>query len=285
MTTIKNYQDKVSELIEKLKTENDYSIEEYLLQNIDLPYLAKNKQFVTAHKLKEFKRCEHCYYLKYIEEIPDPTLSESDNEALLIGSALDYRLTNGEQKYSDNYEVVSRRTGKSNKSELTNRQGELIDQMYREFKEQPVFDKDVNKKVFVVNFSGLILKAEIDNFNFTQKLIRDFKTTANIETFKPEYYTFQMAFYSWITEERTGDKFECILDVMDKYSYFSRSASWKFTLSTLQSELSNIIQLLDSYKNAHELGLFVPTRDQLELWRCPYYGYNGHGRKTDFIIY
>ncbi len=59
-----------------------------------LPYLIRNRGFITSHKMLEFMRCQWCYAQKYINEIPDPT--EGDNDAFLVGQTIDDRLTEGE---------------------------------------------------------------------------------------------------------------------------------------------------------------------------------------------
>lgn len=251
----------------------------------ELPYSIRNAGFVSSHKLKDFMTCQYCYDLKYNQGVPDPTESSDDtNEAFLVGQALDDILTEGEGYWKDKYEVVSRRSSKAEKVQLTERMGRLIEQMNHEFKCNETFSQQPKKYINFLKYKNLILKVELDDFDPANPIIRDIKTTANIAAFNPANYLHQMAFYAFVLERILGIKPAALLEVVDKNDAFSRSASFVFTYEKLQAYYETITNALDSLSSAQELGFFVPATDQLVLWSCPYYGYQGHGRLTNPIL-
>lgn len=250
-----------------------------------LPYEIKNKGFVTSHKLKEFVRCGFCYQQKYINGLADPTREDGDADALIIGQAFDDLMTYGFNEYTRKYEVVARRSKGAEKVQLTETMGELIDNMYREFQAQKLFNHTPNKKVFVAVASGLLLKAECDDADEEKKIIRDIKSAASVERFDPQDYLQQMAFYRLLSELVTGEPWTIQIEVADKYKHFARSAAYLYTSETLQPEVGRIMEQLDQFKLAHEVGYFAPAKDQEVLYSCPYYGVDGHGRPSSFIIF
>lgn len=73
----------------------------------ELPYEVRNAPFLTASKMIAFKRCPFCYKKKYIEQIPDRTLSEKDY--FVIGQAVDDILTLGWTYFETHYVVMDSR--------------------------------------------------------------------------------------------------------------------------------------------------------------------------------
>ena len=71
-----------------------------------LPYKEKNKQFLTSSKLKAFEECQLGYKLKYVDFVPEP---EIERDYFILGTALDDRLTYGENWYGERYITVDRR--------------------------------------------------------------------------------------------------------------------------------------------------------------------------------
>lgn len=248
-------------------------------------YVEKNRGYITSSKLKEFMRCPKCYYFKYVAEVPDPTESEKffDKDAFLIGQALDDLLTHGEDKYAELYEVVARRSKASEKIQLTNTHARTIGALHREFMAVEHFNKCPHKKVLTWEYSGFKFRAELDDIDEAGRMIRDIKTCASVTTFDPNYYTLQMSFYQWALEELTGEKYEAMLEIVDKYKYFARSKTVIYTKSTLEGYRGRILQALEELKACEQSSLYPSAESQEILYTCPYYGYKGHGRPKDFI--
>lgn len=283
---------KLKDLQDKAFAEENFTELEKFFQTAEykeLPYLIRNRGFITSHKMLEFMRCQFCYAQKYINEVPDPT--EGDNDNFLIGQALDDRLTEGEDFFKSNYEVVARRSDKAVKKQLTMSQGSLVNNMQKEFMENKLFNKKPAKKIFFAKIGGFILKAELDDFVPGERIMNDVKSTANITTFDPHNYLHQMSFYQLVVEESQDVRCAANLEVVDKYSAFSRSALYHFTQETLFSGRGGLLQALEEMRSAHDSGIFVPAKDQATLFTCPYYGLktnscsDGHGRPTKPIIF
>lgn len=249
-------------------------------------YIEKNRGFMTSSKLKEFLRCAQCYYWKYEAEVPDPLAEFEDKDHFVIGQGLDDLLTHNKEYYNEKYAVVARRMGKTeDKVEITKGTDEKIKMLEKEFRANQLFRQYPIKKELIFAYAGITFKAELDDYDAAKQLIVDVKTCANLITFKPEFYTFQMSFYQWALEEVEGVKCEALLEVVDKYTYFSRSRAYLFTRGTLETHRGEILQAIEKYKECKETGLWLSTASDEELLTCPYYGHEGHGRQTKPIIY
>lgn len=248
-------------------------------------YIEKNRGFITSSKIKEFMRCQKCYYYKYVAEIPDPTEQFAEKDHFLIGQALDDLITHGEEHFKANYETVARRTKESDKIQLTNTHTRTINALAKEFKENSMFTQNPKKLALEIDFEGFKLRGELDDFDKDKQLIKDIKTCANITTFNPDFYLIQMSFYQWLVEEKFGIKCDALLEVVDKYTYFSRSRAILYTKQTLEAHRGVILQALEQMKLAHDTGIYASAESQNVLYTCPYYGYEGHGRPTEPLIY
>lgn len=253
-----------------------------------MTYAEKNDGYVTSSKLKEFMRCGFCYKAKYIDRLEDVM---EDRDCFTVGQAFDDLVTQGEGYYKKNYAVVKRRDKEAEVTELTEGQGTLIRQMEKEFRANPVYKQNPTKQVFTLDFAGLKLRGELDDVEPEKQMIRDVKTCANVTTFRPESYIPQMAFYQFLIEEVTGVRCSAMLEVVDKYTYFSRSLPIQYTADTLFAERGRIIQAFENLKIAQETGIYLPSDDQKILYECPFYGLitpefpHGHGRPVEPLIY
>lgn len=251
-------------------------------------YIEKNRGFITSHKLKQFLTCEKTYELKYEKEIPDPTESFLDADALIVGRAIDDLLTDGPEEFAKKYAVISRRTEKAvaelaeqGKTPLTPSQKKLIDQMMKEYNARAFtgfFPNTLTKKVVEIEFGGFRLRGELDHFDPEINRIHDLKSCANVQTFNAMYYVFQMSFYQFMLEESEGIKADAMLEVCDKYSNYSRSRAYLFTKGTLESYRYQIIKGLEDLKFAQESGFFRRSELPEVVENSPYYGMPEYGR-------
>jgi len=274
----------LQKIIEKCQKSKKWTeLEEYCLtpEFQNLGYVEKNKHFITSSKLKDFEKCQLTYKLKHVDLIPDPTEKEADY--FIVGRALDDLLTYGQDYYQSTYETVARRNEKAQKVQLTNTMSKLIDQMHHEFKNQTVFAPNPKKKVFFHEVAGFILKAEMDDYE--NGIIRDIKTTANILTFDPKDYELQMSFYHWLVEENTGMRPRVFLEVVDKYTHFSRSKMIEYSENCLLGKRAELLSLLEKLREAHDLNIFIRSNIEQIVFNSPYYGHPQYGRWTETQIY
>jgi hypothetical protein len=277
---------KIAEVADKCRAKKDFAELEKLMLTPEvqsLSYAEKNHYFLTSSKIKEFLRCQFCYKAKYIDLIPDPTDTDIQKDHFLIGQAFDDLLTHGKEKFDEKYEVVSRRNDKAEKVQLTNTHARLVDQMEKEFKAVPIFNHKPIKKLFFWEYGGFLIKVELDDFD--GEAIRDVKTCANIKTFEPAFYTIQAALYQLVVEECTDKRLPVEYEIVDKYTYFSRSKAVRYTDPTLFTARGQILEAMVEIKAAHDTGIFASAQLQETLYDCPFYGFREHGRPNQFILY
>ena len=125
--------------------------------------------------------------------------------------------------------------------------------MYWELLRQPLSDMqwEYEKEVKIeVNYKWLLLTWRLDRFSKEKKLIRDFKTCANIEKLLKDLawwenpYLFQVWFYSLLVKIAYWIDCECILDITDKTK--NNCYLWlKFTKEQILAQTPIIIKALD----------------------------------------
>ena len=150
-------------------------------------YITENRWFITSSKLKVFIKNPEEYKLKYIDEI------ESGNEEstpLIIWQALDHLLSYWEELFFKKYEILEprkRRVENSDRIQITNWNWEMILNMLKEIKRQPLSDfewKYEPQQEVIAKYKDLKLKWTIDRFDLENKIIRDWKTTQSISKFR-----------------------------------------------------------------------------------------------------
>lgn len=224
-----------------------------------LPYLERNRPFVTSSKLKEFEQCPYHAKLRYVDGL-QMGFEEADH--FVIGQAVDDWLTHGSDAYQGRYAAVAKRTEKAaeenaGKVLLTNSQAETIGRAVREFQTREFFpERPTKRNVIWLMFGRIPCKAELDHFDPHARRIGDVKTTASITTFDPMDYLFQMGFYYEGILERFDEKVEAELYVVDKHSDWSRSHCWLFTRPTLASVQGRIHHLASRWMDCQETGIW-----------------------------
>lgn len=144
-------------------------------------YRERTEGCITSTKLEDFIFCQMLYKLKWVDGVNavEDEEAEGDSEALIIGSAYDVYIQSVE-KFNTEYEIVSRRTGKSEKIELTFAQGALIRKMALEMNRQKFYNPVGQKQFFVkVKLNDTItVSGTLDEFQKENKLLADDKTSA-----------------------------------------------------------------------------------------------------------
>lgn len=262
----------------------DGQIETTILELLDtpeykaLPYIERNRHFLTSSKLKALKECPYHAKLKYVDEV-DMGFETADY--FMIGQAVDDYLTHGDKAFGEKYRVVQRRDEKTAEKHpgavlLTASQGETIGHVVKEYQSREFFPKEPKKRNIVWLMGGVVCKAELDHFDPHAKLIVDIKTTANIATFDPQDYAMQMAFYAFAIEKKWGEQFEAELCVVDKHSDYSRSHKWRFTRPSLRMHYFEVERLVQQWKTCIESDLWehcdVTTEEGRRIaWNSEYY--------------
>ena len=163
-------------------------------------YRERTKGTVTNSKLEDFIYCQYLYKIKWIDGI-DLEDEDEDPEWAVIGTAFDLYMQSVE-KFNQAYEIVSKRTGKTGKIELTTEQGKLIRRMAKEMVRQPFYNS-VGEKQYHLKYvynEHITLSGTLDEFQKDEQLIADDKTAANLRKFqdKREKYRSQLAFYQYL---------------------------------------------------------------------------------------
>ncbi len=177
------------------QTGDDSELHEYTCSDEyrSLDYVEKNKHFITASKLKAYDECPYFAKLRYIDGVEAP---QKDKDYFVVGQAVDDWITYGQEDFQDRYEKVSRRTGKSEKIELTGSQHSTVCNAVGEVQANDLIPDKMDKEiVFWLAFDKYPCKAELDHYDSKNKEIIDLKTCANILTFDPNNYWLQMSFY------------------------------------------------------------------------------------------
>lgn len=172
----------------------------------------------------------------------------------------------------------------ADKQQLTPDMTKKISQMKWEFLNQKMFNHQPKKKVLFMKMRGKhLLKVELDDFD--GEIIRDLKTSRDVLSFDPEMYLLQATLYQTVVEIAENKLCPVELEVVDKYSYFSRSILVKYLNETLRAHRDFMFKKLEDLIEAHESGIFIQTPEDEHKKRSPYYGYEGYGRSTEPIYY
>lgn len=246
------------------------------------PYILKNKNYITSHKLQEFIKCPFCFKKKHIELVPSPR--QGTPEYFVVGQAFDDYMTHGQEEYCKKYEVVARRGTETGRTQLTKGQGETIDALLKGYNLNPFFDKKVSKKILEGELFGVKVRGELDHFADASNTIIDIKTTANLFKFDPMSYVYQMAFYHLLMEEIEDRRCSVRLYVCEKDVEVPKSECFEFTQDTLMEGRRQVLQDMVKYVDALENNEFPPTTDRYTLLTaCEYYGVEGHGIQDHII--
>lgn len=300
-------------------------------------YLEKNRWFITASKLKYFLTFgPEAYYWKFIKEFP---LDEAEKDYYLVGTAFDDLVSYWEEYFFDKYyidegllkEDLIRRCeelglntwGKVedlrerlywSKIKLTKLQGDNVFGMYNEIKRQPLvefWDPSYKAQVDIeCEFEGLQLKWTLDRLSLEKKIIRDWKTSGQFQSFEYNLettfdYILSMAFYYVLVKVNYNIDCDVVLDVLWKskpYPYMWYKLDKPRLLSSLENKIIPGLRALkecqdkNEWKSVHPIGYVTQNKywDIIEyhawdpiartkLMECEYYPYLEGSVASDFI--
>lgn len=257
----------------------DEKAEQMILDLLDteeyrsLPYIERNRPFLTASKLKDLKQCPYHARMRYIDEVESPA---EDKDYFIIGQAVDDCLTLGQEYFEKRYEIVARRDKDAERIQLTNATGATVTHAVDEFRSRVFFPQAPKKRNVIFLLAGMPAKAELDHFDPDTRRIGDIKTTASITTFDPMNYALQMAFYAFGIEKKWEEKVEAELYVVDKHTCWSRSHKWVFSRPTLAQHYFEVEKLALQWKDCVESDIWphidVDSDEGRKIsWNSEYY--------------
>src|SRR3990167_923504 len=177
---------------------------------------------LSQSKLKDYFRCSNLYKARHIDHSIEP----EETDALIIGRAVDTYITEGEESFFNNFEIVDRRGKNSSgsKIQLNNSMSEIIQKMIGKIQQQPVMkmfkECDTQVELYDNDF-----KAKIDYLHISKTgtcTIADLKTIADTDKMYrqiEEYgYFFQLAFYKFLIKRlnKKAKRFNCYIVAIDK---------------------------------------------------------------------
>lgn len=290
-------------------------------------YLDKNRWFITASKLKYFLTFwPEAYYFKFVKEMP---LDEPEKDYYLVGTAFDDLVSYWEEVFFDKYyidegllkddlikrceELGLNTNGKVEdlrqrlyweKIKLTKSQWDQVFWMYNEIKRQPLVefgDKSYKAQVDIeCEFEWLKLKGTLDRLSLEKKMIRDWKTSGQFQTFEYNLettfdYILSMAFYYVLVKVNHWIDCEVVLDVLGKskpYPYMWYKLDKPRLLSSLETKIIPGLRAMkecydsNEWKSIHPIGYVTQNKygDIIEyhkgepiartkLMECEYYPY------------
>ena len=264
--------------IEEILNSFEYSV---------MPYACRNQSFITGSKLKMYQQNPFFAKMMYKDLIPS---CREDQSHFDVGIAVDRRLTYGDKDYEARFIIKNRPTqemqlaaAENNQIILTESEGKTVDRCVEEYRDRPFFVKRPVKTNFLAIIEGMPCKAELDHWDAKECVFEDVKTCANINTFDPNFYKLQMSIYYLIitryaeknledTEyENLKRKLTGSLNVVDKFSSFSRSHKYVYSNATLQENVPTIIELINKWKDSEESGIWpwkldFAVQDDLEIF-------------------
>lgn len=232
-------------------------------------------------------------YVTMTSRVSDVAGAIAEQEEKLAASLKKVNKDGSRSKAGENEEIackekIAQLRNLDGKIQITQTMLDLVMGMAEEFDKNEMFAKNPQKHVFFHVFAGFLIKVELDDYREKENLINDVKTVSSVldvDGTWPATYEDQAAMYEWIVEENKEATPEVRLEIVDKYEYFARSAGVKYRHETLMPVRGRLITSLERMAQAHETGFFAEPPDQALKYRCPFYGLEGHGRPTEFIIY
>ena len=300
-------------------------------------YLEKNRGFITASKLKYFLTFgPEAYYWKFVKEY---ILEDAEKDYYVVWTAFDDLVSYWEEYFFDKYyidegllkedlvrrcEELGLNTGWKvedlrerlywSKIKLTKLQGDNVFGMYNEIKRQPLvefWDPTYKAQVDIeCEFEWLKLKGTLDRLSLEKKIIRDWKTSGQFQSFEYNLettfdYILSMAFYYVLVKVNYNIDCDVVLDVLGKnkpFPYMWYKLDKPRLLSSLETKIIPGLRAMkecydkNEWKSVHPIWYVTQNKywDIIEyhawdpiartkLMECEYYPYLEGSVAEDFI--
>jgi len=231
---------------------------------------------ISQSMLKDYIACPYYFEKKHIEKVVEDSVSDS----MIIGSALDCLVTEGEDVFNSKYECVERRSKTASVSweyQLNNTQISKVMLMGDRIKSQPIMrdlfgGSETQKILYTKKRKG---KLDFLKVSGAHGIIADLKTTSNLEKIRhvvsDYHYHFQMAYYRALAKmkNRNVKTWDCYLIVIDtgKYARFGVYKLDPVSLDWEESYIKKIIARLSrGSKNIPSDSICTVC---LPEWNCP----------------
>lgn len=239
-------------------------------------YKERTKGFITASKMKDFKKCEMMFFLKWIagnaEEKPA-------TDAMNYGNILDDYVNMSEAEFWSKYVILEKNKKRKTEYEIKHSDGEKLLAHIAEIKRQKLFMNSTGYKAqeeIKCDYKGLALMGTLDRYSKELAIIRDTKSCQyHVNEYGKNFhqqayqfgYPFSMAFYSILAEIRDGVKCKVYLDVFSKDNGLYRMYEIPDTI--LIPEKHHIIETLDKLATKKTEDDFECVDDMNVCLRCP----------------
>jgi hypothetical protein len=218
----------------------------FLVREPEEAYHAKSKDYLTSHRLGEFRRNPLLFRKKELGMVP-----EEDRPAYLLGRAAHVLILEGENSLADRYAVggpVNPKTGEvygsrtkafqewaesQGKPVLTDEQHALIENLHQSVQAhkhaRELFSAGVPEGVVRANYASLPCQARLDWVNPSLGIV-DLKTCDDLDWLQADArsygYAHQLAFYRAVATVVVGDPLPVWLVAVEKKEPF-RCGVWR----------------------------------------------------------
>lgn len=263
-------------------------------------YVEKNSWYITASKIVCFINNPEEYKKVYIEWVP----YEPQKKCFEVWTCFDDYFSIWKKLWQEKYEILEPRARrdsyKGKKIPITNADGKVIQWMIEEIERQPLFDiwakyeyqKQIEAQYMNIRTNkNLKLRWTLDRFSLEKKLIRDFKTCANVSKLDYELntnemhkYFIQLSFYELLATINYWEWFECILDVVDKTERFC-SNIYKINSEKLKNHRVFIKKALDMLIECEESGVYpeIESDQRYKTFQSDYYRFLNSSIQKDYV--
>lgn len=253
-------------------------------------YIEENRGFLTSSKIKLYKKSKEAYKKVYVDEVDTSFLPSSS--ALENGTMVDQYILSPDE-FDKNYVIPAwslkadleaeclRRNiptttdGKKdtidqlkaklygNKIVLSAWEVNMINSIKNELHRQPLYNHDGNyehQKQFIVEYKWQKLKGTLDRISLEKKMIRDLKTTKDLE-YNPYYdmsyfenaltqndkyeYGLQLAWYAVLVYIHTGERFDWVIDAVKTSGNFAYESYFYYAATLKAIAMTELFPALD----------------------------------------
>lgn len=139
-----------------------------------------------------------------------------------------------------------------------------IDQSVKSLERQALMEnfprsKETNQVIITTKIAGKDVKGMLDYFHKGNKVIADYKTTAQMKTFNPMEYVGQLTWYRMLVRAKFKIECDCYLIVVDKDTYTKHTYFYKFLPETMDAREGELLAAVERIKEAEDLGIYQPA--------------------------
>jgi len=167
-------------------------------------YFKSDNNYLSNSKVSDWLKCKNYFKSKHI----DHTITQPVTDPMIIGSAVDTWLTESEEKFNEQYIVMSRRNRKADtpwRYQLTPSMYNQVESMCKNAEQSPVI-KQFRKEKYIAqeivqvdlelnHFKGLCGIPDWYKIEGDTIIIPDLKTTQTIEPVKYHYKCMSLGYY------------------------------------------------------------------------------------------